>query len=210
MAWVRLLVAVAGASGDEPATRHGDVVASSAVPGGPPRCRRLPVTREARVMADVTALSVGAIAAGSVLLSQWIQGRASRAKDDADRRQRLWEERRDAYLRLLVEIGRIESAAAGALATGRSRAGTSEELRPFHEALNAAEFYSTPRVWAQMQPLTRAVALRANATSGAADASMRQAIRDDLRALGAEAPEGWERLWEAYLAAARADLEARR
>lgn len=82
-------------------------------------------------------------------------------------------------------------------------------MRPFHEALAAAELYAPPDVWAQMKPLTRAAQLRANATSGAGDAAFHQAIRDELQSLGAHEADGWERLRAAYLSAARVDLDRR-
>ncbi len=160
-------------------------------------------------MADWTTLGVGfltaAAALGGGIGSQLLQTRATAHRAGAEQRLRAWESRRDAYLELLVQIAQVDAASSGALVSGLPRDGASSAAS-FVQALVAAEFYASPQAWSGMEPLARAAQLRANATAGPVPAPLREEIRAKLAELGATDPAGWDRLRDAYVAAAREDL----
>lgn len=155
---------------------------------------------------DWTTVAVGALTAaaaiGGGLGSQVLAARTAVAREKAEWRRRAWESRRDAYLELLAQITHLDSASSGALASGRPRNPTEGSTAPFLRALVAAEFHAEPKTWARMVPLTRAVQLRANATTGVPVPG----IREELEAVGATDEAGWRRLRDEFLLAVREDL----
>lgn len=146
--------------------------------------------------AAITAL---AGVAGAVV-SQALTIRARRADAEREAARRSWEDRRDAYLRLVAAVDRAKSAADGALVSrGRVPREVADEL---NGAASHAELVAPPAVWARIEPAVRAVSAQGNYAVGHDP----DRILAEIRKLGADTEEGWVALRREMLAAARGDL----
>lgn len=157
---------------------------------------------EGLVLVLVATISAGAGISGSLLAGR----QAIRAREQGrhhDQSVRRWEAKRDAYLRLLQAVHRLESRADGAMIAGTGRLTDLELSREVVEAEVEANLYAPPHVWRQVEPLVRAVSLKANALVGGEPG---RRARGELAEVGGDTEDGMKALHAAAAEAIRTDL----